>query len=60
MLRLWGAALAGAAAAWAVKLSLPWRDPLVRGALILPAFGVTYLACAALLGFDVRRLVLRH
>jgi hypothetical protein len=27
--------------------------------LILPAFGVTYLACTALLGIDVRRQLLR-
>src|SRR5213079_1503185 len=42
---LWGAALAGAAIGWGVKLIIPWSNPLIRGGLILPAFGVTYLAC---------------
>jgi putative peptidoglycan lipid II flippase len=56
---LWGAAIAGAAVALGVKHVLPWSGPLVRGALILPAFGVTYLACTALLGIDVRHQLLR-
>jgi putative peptidoglycan lipid II flippase len=56
---LWGSALVAAAVAWAVRLALPWTNPLVRGALILPAFGVSYLACTAALGIDVRRHLLR-
>jgi putative peptidoglycan lipid II flippase len=56
---LWGSAIAGAAVAWSVKLAIPWSGPLIRGALIIPAFGVTYLACTAILGVDVRRLLLR-
>jgi putative peptidoglycan lipid II flippase len=59
MVVLWGSALAGAAIAWGVRLVMPWTNPLIRGALILPAFGVTYLACTALLGVDVRRQLLR-
>jgi putative peptidoglycan lipid II flippase len=57
---LWGAAIAGAAVALGVKHVLPWSSPLVRGALILPAFGVTYLTCTALLGIDVRHQLLRE
>jgi putative peptidoglycan lipid II flippase len=56
---LWGAAIAGAVVALGIRLILPWSDPLVRGALILPAFGVTYLTCTALLGIDVRHQLLR-
>ena len=56
---LWGSAVAGAAVAWGVRLAIPWTDPLVRGALILPAFGATYLACTAALGVDVKRQLLR-
>jgi putative peptidoglycan lipid II flippase len=56
---LWGSAVAGAVVAWGVKLAIPWTDPLVRGALILPAFGATYLACTAAVGVDVRRQLLR-
>lgn len=59
MTLLWAAALAAAAIAVGVKLIIPWSDPLIRGALILPAFGVTYLACTALLGIDVRHQLLR-
>lgn len=57
---LWGAAGAGAAVAWGVKLIIPWSNALVRGGLILPAFGVTYLACTALFGVDIRRQLLRE
>jgi putative peptidoglycan lipid II flippase len=57
---LWGSALAGAAIAWGIRLVIPWSNPLIRGALILPAFGVTYLACTALFGIDVRRQLLRE
>jgi putative peptidoglycan lipid II flippase len=59
MLVLWGSALVAAAVAWGVKLVLPWSNPLIRGALILPAFGLTYLACTAALGVDVKRQLLR-
>ena len=45
-LRLWVAAIAAAAAGYAVKLLLPPLDPLLRGAVVLPAFGVVYLAIA--------------
>ncbi len=57
---LWGAAIAGAAVAWGVKLTIPWSSPLVRGAIILPAFGVTYLVCTALFGIDVRHQLFRE
>jgi putative peptidoglycan lipid II flippase len=46
LMRLWGAALAGAAVAWAVKLGLGTRGPLVAATAILPAFGVVYLLIA--------------
>src|SRR5204863_3675654 len=49
MTRLWIAALAAAAVAWTVKLALPPLDPMIRGALVLPAFGVGFLAAALLL-----------
>ena len=60
MLTLWAAALAGAAVAWGVRLSIPWSNPMIRGGLILPAFGLTYLACAALAGIDVRHQLMRE
>ena len=51
--RLWIAALAGAALAWAVRLALPPVDPLVRGATVLPMFGAGFLATAMLLRLPV-------
>lgn len=59
MVALWGAAVASAAVALGIKLILPWTNPLLRGAVILPAFGLTYLLCTTLLGIDVRRHLLR-
>ena len=44
---LWGLALTAAAAGWGTGLLLPATRPLVRGTLVLAAFGATYLAGAA-------------
>ncbi len=49
VLRLWIAGLAGAIAAWGVRLALPPLDPLFRGAAVLPVFGAGFLAVALLL-----------
>jgi putative peptidoglycan lipid II flippase len=46
LVRLWSAALAGAAVAWAVKLAIAGRGPLASAAAILPAFGIVYLLIA--------------
>jgi len=51
--RLWTCGLAGAAAAWGVKLLLPPVDPIIRGALVLPVFGAGFLATALLLGVPI-------
>ena len=53
MTRLWVAALAAAAVGWIVKLALPPLAPMIRGALVLPAFGVAFLGAAVLLRIDV-------
>jgi hypothetical protein len=52
-------AAAGAAAAWAVRLSIHWTDPLLRGALIIPAFAAVYFACTAAFGIGEARRLLR-
>ncbi len=58
--KLWGAAWAGAAAGWAVKLAIGHRNPLLAAAVILTPYGLVYFAAAALLGVDeVRGLVRR-
>jgi putative peptidoglycan lipid II flippase len=47
--RLWIAAIAAAAAAYTVKIVLPPMDPLLRGAVVLPAFGAIYIGAAYML-----------
>ncbi len=53
---LWGAALAGAAAAWGVKLVLPPASPLVGGLLILAVYGVVFVAMTLTLGIPEARV----
>ncbi len=48
--RLWGGALAAAAAAWVVKLALEGRHPLVVALFSLSMYAVAYLAITATLG----------
>jgi len=51
--RLWGSAIAAAAVAWGVRLALPPMGPLLRGAIVLPVFGVVYLGATVALGVPV-------
>jgi putative peptidoglycan lipid II flippase len=46
MARLWGAAIAAAAIAWAIKLKLPPMHPIVAAVVILAPFGGIYLGLA--------------
>src|SRR6185312_3224088 len=46
VIRLWAAALAGAAAAWAIKLSLPPLHPILMACATLVPFGLVYLLLA--------------
>ena len=48
--RLWAAALAGAAAGWAVKLAIGPRHPVLAAALIFAPYGGLYLGIAWVLG----------
>ena len=42
--KLWGAAAAGAAVAWAVKLAVPRLHPIVTAVLVLGPYGVVFFA----------------
>ena len=42
--KLWAAAIAGAAAAWAVKLSIPVLPPVVAAVLIIGPYGLIFFA----------------
>src|SRR5262249_8789517 len=44
--RLWAAASLAGAAGFLVKTALPWSNPLVRGAIVLPVFGLVYFGVA--------------
>jgi putative peptidoglycan lipid II flippase len=47
--KLWAAALAAAAAGWAVKLAIGRQNPVLGAALILAPYGAVYFGAAALL-----------
>jgi putative peptidoglycan lipid II flippase len=47
--KLWAAAIAGAIAAWLVKLALPTMHPAIQGLLILGPYGVVFLGTTFLM-----------
>ncbi|HXA49912.1 MAG TPA: murein biosynthesis integral membrane protein MurJ [Candidatus Acidoferrum sp.] len=49
---LWGAAAAGAAAGWAIKLQVGTRDPLLTAISVLIPYGLIYFAITYLLRVD--------
>ncbi len=53
LVRLWAAALIAAALAFAVKRIVPAMDPILRGAIVLPSYGLAFLGCAALAGIPI-------
>jgi putative peptidoglycan lipid II flippase len=57
-LRLFGAAAAAAAAAWAVRLVLPALHPITTAVFVLGAFGITYFAAARAAGLSEAAVVL--
>ena len=48
LIRLWIAGLVAAPVAFAIKLALPPLHPIVRGAVVLPVFGIVFLGVALL------------
>jgi putative peptidoglycan lipid II flippase len=62
--KLWTAAIAGAAVAWAVKLSIPPMPPIAAAVLILGPYGVIFLASTLVLriegGMAAVRMLLRR
>jgi putative peptidoglycan lipid II flippase len=57
-LRMFGAAAAGAAVGWAVRLAVPAFHPIPYAVLVIGAFGVTYYGVAALLGLGEANVVI--
>ena len=64
VVKLWSAATAGAAAAWAVKLSIPILPPVVAAILIIGPYGLVFLAMTLALQVEgaaqTLRIVLRR
>jgi putative peptidoglycan lipid II flippase len=65
LVALWTAAALGAVGAWAVRLALPFDEPLTSGAIIISVFGIVYFAVALSFGVEdaaavARRLRLRR
>jgi putative peptidoglycan lipid II flippase len=62
--KLWTAAIAGAAVAWAVKLSLPMLPPVVAAILIAGPYGIVFLGMTIALRIEgaasMVRMVLRR
>ena len=58
--RLWGAAIVGAGVGWAVKMAVPITHPVIRAALILIPFGMTFFLVALALGVSETRGILRR
>jgi putative peptidoglycan lipid II flippase len=58
--RLWMAASFAGATGFFLKRALPWSGPLVRGAIVLPAFGVVYFAAAFALRVPVLNVLKRR
>lgn len=58
VVRLWAAALAGAAIAWAIKLSFPVRQPIVLAAAVLIPYGLVYLGTTIVLRIPEARVAL--
>jgi putative peptidoglycan lipid II flippase len=56
LLRMVGAALAAAAAAWGMRWVLPEFTTILRGAFIAGTFGIVYLGLAAALGLSEARV----
>jgi putative peptidoglycan lipid II flippase len=55
---LWISAIAGAAAAWGVRLALPPLHPVVTAIIVLGGFGLAYLAATLTLGVSEARVML--
>lgn len=57
--KLWTAAIAGAAAAWAIKLSIPALPPVVTALLIIGPYGLVFLAMSLALRIQEATATLR-
>jgi putative peptidoglycan lipid II flippase len=60
MARLWTAACLAGAAGFTAKTVLPWSNPLVRGGMVIPVFGLVYFGVAFALRVPVMDILRRR
>jgi putative peptidoglycan lipid II flippase len=60
VIKLWSGAVAGAAIAWAIKLAIGPRHPIIVAALVLVPYGLCYFAVTATLKVDESKAVVRR
>jgi putative peptidoglycan lipid II flippase len=58
--RLWGAAAAGAGAAWGLRLAVPVRHPILVAVVLLTVYGAVYFVLTDRLGVPEAGAVLRR
>jgi putative peptidoglycan lipid II flippase len=58
--KLWAAAAAGAAVAWAVKLAVPRLHPIITAVLVLGPYGVVFFATSWALGVGETAIALNR
>ena len=59
VIKLWSAALAGAAVAWLVKFNVPVFHPVITAALVLGPYGLVFLGMTFVLGIPEARHAIR-
>jgi putative peptidoglycan lipid II flippase len=58
VVKLWSGALAGAAVAWAIKIAIGARHPVIVAALVLIPYGLVYFGVVGLLKVPEANLVI--
>jgi putative peptidoglycan lipid II flippase len=58
VVKLWGAAVAGAAAAWIIKLAVGPQHPILAAVLVLSPYGLLYFGITYILGVSEAQVVL--
>lgn len=60
VVKLWAGAFAGAGVAWAIKILIGSRHPVIVAALVLVPYGVTYFVVVGLLGVQEANAVINR
>jgi len=58
--KLWGVAVASAAAAWMIKLAIGPQHPVLAAVLVLSPYGLLYVGMTSVIGVSEARIVLKR